>query len=83
MRLSNIHFRDLLTFLGISGILLLTFWRYVETNACHCVVNTRTHFPTAADRLAIERLLREILRSPRFHQPPAAVLSPEDNNHGR
>jgi hypothetical protein len=76
MRVTNIRFRDLVTFVAISGILLLTAARYVETQTCHCVVNMRSHFPTEADRRAIEQLLREILGRSSY-SPASAEVPPK------
>jgi len=81
MKVTDIRIRDLTTFFVISGILLLTSARYVESHACHCVVNTRSHFPTAADRQAIERLLREILRKTGYSSASGAVLIDEDGSN--
>lgn len=82
MKVTNIRFRDFVTFFAISGILLLTASRYVESHTCGCAVHNRTPFPADAGRDEVERWLRRVLRDHRIL--PAADLLPQDeeNNDG-
>lgn len=74
MRVTSIRFRDLLTFLAISGILLLTAGRYVERPSCPCMVNPRSPTGLDASPGEVEVLLRRFLRQqgflPRTIEPP-------------
>lgn len=66
MQVTNIRFRDLLTFLAISGILLLTSARYVESLHCRCPVYERSPNSPDSDLSESEAWLRRVLRSHRF-----------------
>lgn len=66
MQVTNIRFRDLLTFVTISGILLLTAARYCERLHCHCPVYQRSPRSLEQDRTESEAWLRRVLRSHRF-----------------
>jgi len=82
MHVTNIRFRDLVTFLAISGILLLTAARYVEKSTCRCSVNSRTPFPAGASRDEVERSLRSVLRDDRVLTAIQSVPLAEDNHDG-
>lgn len=82
MSVDNIRFRDLLTFFTISGILLLTAARYVETHTCMCEVHNRIPFPAEASRDEVERWLRGVLRDHRILPATKSVPIAEENYDG-
>jgi len=82
MRVTSIHFRDLVTLVAISGILLLTTLNYYESRGCHCILNTRTqHFSQDERREAI-MWLRRVLAAPLDQIPPFGQSKVEDPQHG-
>lgn len=66
MKVTNIRFRDIATFLGISGILLLTATSYVERRCCRCSVYKSTQLPADASSHEVEAMLRSVLRNHRL-----------------
>lgn len=74
MQVTNIRFRDLVTFLAISGILLLTGINYVESHFCRCPVHNRTPLPADATGDEVEAMLRRVLRTHRL--TPRSVDNP-------
>lgn len=82
MRVTNIRFRDLVTFLAISGILLLTAGRYVESNTCRCAVNNRSPFRADASPDEVERWLRSVLRDHRILPATQTVPLGEEKHDG-
>lgn len=64
MKVTGFRIRDLASFFAISGILLLTASRYVETNACRCEMNKRLPGFNKKDEEALKRWLREMLVTP-------------------
>jgi hypothetical protein len=83
MRVTNIRFRDLVTFLAISGILGLTAARYVETVHCPCNVNRRSHAAPDEVLSESEAWLRRVLRGHRFDSPAPQAETTEDQTDGR
>jgi hypothetical protein len=82
MQVTNIRFRDLVTFLAISGILLLTAARYVERLHCKCPVYQRSPKTLDSDLSESEAWLRRVLRSHRFDSLQPKPEIEEDNTHG-
>jgi hypothetical protein len=72
MRVTKINFRDMLTFSAISGILLLTGGKYLDSSGCRCPVDNRSPLPADVTGDEVETWLRHVLRDhvPPLRQPP-------------
>lgn len=83
MQVTNIRFRDLVTFLAISGISLLTAARYVESVHCRCPVYQRSPNSIDHDLSESEAWLRRVLRGQRFDSSQTDLETKEESTDER
>ena len=82
MKVTNVRIRDLVTFFSISGILLLTAVRYVESHSCGCSLNNCIPARADASPDEVERWLRRVLRNQRNLPATQSVPFKEEKHDG-
>lgn len=82
MRATHVRFPDLLTYLRISGIPLLTRESYVETTRCRRSVNNGSLLPADETGDEVEADLRHVLRELRLLPRPHRVHAQQGKSDG-